>query len=174
CFVEGGDESESDRRWSPDGARIAFVRRPAESRDTPQGYFIEPDRAHPWAVWIVDVASQDAHEIWHSSTSLQGSFPYMADDTGGGRLNWAAGNRLVIASEEDGWQHLYSLPASGGAPKLPTPGNCEVEQWSFAAERSVVLFNANCDDIDRRHLSIVDVALGTPRALTGGPGIEWS
>jgi len=35
---------------------------------------------------------------------------------------------LLIASEEDGWQHLYSLSVEGGAPHLLTPGNCEVEQ----------------------------------------------
>ena len=102
-------DTDSDPTWSLDGKRIAFVRRPAEPRDTPQGYFIEPDRPHPWSIWVADVATTTAHEIWHSSTSPQGSFPYMADDTGGGVLNWAADNQLVIASEEDGWQHLYEL-----------------------------------------------------------------
>ncbi len=38
--------------WSLDGKRIAFVRRPAQPRDTPEGYFIEPDRPHPWAIWV--------------------------------------------------------------------------------------------------------------------------
>ena len=81
-------DSDSDPTWSLDGKRVAFVRRPAEPRDTPQGYFIEPDRPHPWSIWIADIASTTAREIWHSSTSPQGSFPYMADDTGGGVLNW--------------------------------------------------------------------------------------
>ena len=99
----------------------------------------------------------------------------MAGDTGGGVLNWAANNRLVIASEQDGWQHLYSLAADGrGSPQVLTPGNCEVEQWSFAAQRSVVLFNSNCGDIDRRHLWIADTTTGNPRPLTRGDSIEWS
>ena len=72
-------------------------------------------------------------------------------------INWAADNQLVIASEEDGWQHLYALSADGGKPKLLTPGDCEVEQWSFTPGEKTVLFNSNCNDIDRRHLWSVDV-----------------
>jgi dipeptidyl aminopeptidase/acylaminoacyl peptidase len=174
-FLSPSVDSDCDPQWSLDGTRVAFVRRPAETRDTPQGYFLEPDRPHPWAVWVADIATGKSREIWHSSASPQGSFPYMADDTGGGVLNWAANNRLVIASEEDGWQHLLSLAADGTAsPQLLTPGSCEVEQWSFAAHRSVVLFNSNCDDIDRRHLWIVDTAAANPRPLTRGDSIEWS
>jgi dipeptidyl aminopeptidase/acylaminoacyl peptidase len=167
-------DTDSDPTWSVDGKRIAFVRRPAEPRDTPQGYFIEPDRLHPWAVWIAGSAATTAHEIWHSSTTPQGSFPYMADDTGGGVLNWAADDRLVVASEDDGWLHLYSLSASGGTPQLMTPGNCEVEQWSFSPDRKKVMFNSNCGDIDRRHLWLVDVAGGQPSELQHAQGIEWS
>jgi dipeptidyl aminopeptidase/acylaminoacyl peptidase len=157
-FLSPSVDSDSNFVWSLDGKRIAFVRRPAEPRDTPQGYFIAPDKPHPWAIWVADIATRNAKEIWHSSATPQGSFPFMAEDTGGGVLNWAADNQLVIASEEDGWQHLYTLSAAGGAPKLLTPGNCEVEQWSFTPDKKTVLFNSNCNDIDRRHLWSVDVS----------------
>jgi dipeptidyl aminopeptidase/acylaminoacyl peptidase len=173
-FLDPSVDSDSDPVWSLDGKRIGFVRRPAEPRDTPQGYFIEPDRPHPWAVWVADAGAGQAHEIWHSSASMQGSFPRMADETGGGALNWAADNRLVIASEEDGWLHLYDLPVDGGAPQLLTPGDCEVEHWSFAPDRRTLIFNSNCGDIDRRHLWIAGVAGGHPAQRTHGEGIEWS
>ena len=58
-FLAPSVDNDSDPQWSLDGKRIAFVRRPAEPRDTPQGYFIEPDRPHPWAIWVAEVGSAD-------------------------------------------------------------------------------------------------------------------
>jgi dipeptidyl aminopeptidase/acylaminoacyl peptidase len=176
-FVAPSVDSDGIPAWSLDGKRIAFVRRPAEARDAPQGFFIAPDKPHPWAIWIADAATGAAKEIWHSSAVPQGSFPYMAEDTGGGVINWAADNKLVIASEEDGWQHVYALSAEGGAPKLLTPGNCEVEQWSFTPDKKTILFNSNCGDVDRRHIWKASVDGKTLRQQTFGEathGIEWS
>jgi dipeptidyl aminopeptidase/acylaminoacyl peptidase len=173
-FVAPSVDSDGDPVWSLDGKRIAFVRRPAEARDTPQGYFIAPDKPHPWAIWVADVSTGSAKEIWHSTAAPQGSFPYMAEETGGGVINWAADNQLVIASEEDGWQHLYALSAGGGTPKLLTPGNCEVEQWSFSPDKKTVLFNSNCSDVDRRHLWRVNTSGGGVGRVTTGEGLEWS
>jgi dipeptidyl aminopeptidase/acylaminoacyl peptidase len=173
-FMAPSVDSDGDPVWSLDGKRIAFVRRPAETRDTPQGFFIAPDKPHPWAIWVADASTGTAKEIWHSSVAPQGSFPYMADDTGGGVINWAAENRLIIASEEDGWQHLYALSADGGTAKLLTPGNCEVEQWSFTPDKKTILFNSNCNDVDRRHLWRVNASGGEVGQLTSGEGVEWN
>jgi dipeptidyl aminopeptidase/acylaminoacyl peptidase len=173
-FIAPSVDNDADPVWSQDGNRIAFVRRPAQPRDAPQGLFIEPDKPHPWAIWIADATTRKAREIWHSSSLPQGSFPHMADDTGGGVIQWAADNRLVMASEEDGWQHLYALSADGGTPQLLTAGNCEVEQWSLSPDRKTVAFNSNCGDVDRRHLWTVGVDGGATRPLTRGQGNEWS
>jgi dipeptidyl aminopeptidase/acylaminoacyl peptidase len=178
-FLAPSVDTDSDAVWSLDGKRIAFVRRPAETRDTPAGYFLQPDKAHPWAIWVAEVSSGGARGIWHSSISPEGSYPFMAKDTGGGVMRWAADNRLLIASEQDGWQHLYALSADGGAPQLLTPGDCEVEQWSLTPDKKTVLFNSNCGDIDRRHIWRVGLDRGQPQPVTTpkgmtNPGIEWS
>jgi dipeptidyl aminopeptidase/acylaminoacyl peptidase len=173
-FLAPTVDSDSTPEWSNDGTHLAFIRRPAVPRDKPEGYFIEPDRPHPWAIWAADSKTWSAKQVWHSGKELQDSFPYMAEDTGGGVIHWAAENSIVFASEQDGWQHLYLIATSGGTPKLLTPGQCEVEQWSFTRDGKTVLFNSNCDDIDRRHLSSVDVSGGAPAQLSSGQGIEWS
>ena len=115
-FVAPTVDSDSNAEWSRDGKQIAFVRRPAVPRDTPEGYFIEPDRPHPWAIWVADSAGSNGKEIWHSGKERQDSFPYMAVDTGGGVIHWAANNAIVFASEQDGWQHLY-VTTDGAAPE---------------------------------------------------------
>jgi Tol biopolymer transport system component len=181
-YLSPSVDSDQIPRWSPDGKFIAFIRRPAAQRDKPEGFFIAPDVAEPWAIWIADVSSASAREIWQSGKEPNDSFPDMAQDTGGGVLNWAADGRLIIASTKDGWQHLYSLSVEGKEKKIPTlltPGNCEVEQWSFAPDKQTIVFNSNCgsseQDIDRRHLSRVDITGGSePVRITTGEGIEWS
>lgn len=172
-FLQPSVDSDSDPVWSLDGKQVAFVWQPAVTRDSPDGYFIQPDRPHPWSIWVADGETGVARQIWQSKDTLPGSYPYMAGDTGGGVLNWAAGNRIVFASEEDGWQHLYAIAATGGAATLLTPGTCEVEQWTFSSDKSSVVFNSNCGDVDRRHLSSVEVAGGEVKRLTSGEGIEW-
>jgi dipeptidyl aminopeptidase/acylaminoacyl peptidase len=172
-FLVPSVDTDSDPVWSLDGKRIAFVRRPAEPRDTPSGYFLQPDKPHAWGIWVVDASAGSAREIWHSSASPDGSYPFMAKDTGGGVIRWAAENRLLITSEEDGWQHLYSLSAEGGNPRLLTPGNCEVEQWSLTPDRKTVLFNSNCGDVERRHLWTVSVSGEHPGQITRAGDNEW-
>jgi dipeptidyl aminopeptidase/acylaminoacyl peptidase len=181
-FLAPSVDSDSDPVWSLDGKRVAFVRQPAVPRDTPEGYFVRPDRAHPWAIWVAEASTGDGHEIWNGGTAASASYPYMAQDTGGGVLNWVADDKLVFASEADGWQHLYSISAEGGAAKLLTPGKCEAEQWSFSPDKRSILFNSNCAgsysaDVDRRHLWGVKILGEGLEQITGGQqegGIEWS
>lgn len=178
-FLAPSVDSDSTPRWSLDGKTIAFIRRPAKTRDHPEGFFIAPDVPEPWAIWIADVSNTSTREIWHSGKESADSFPEMAEDTGGGVINWAADGRLLVASAKDGWQHLYSLSADGKNFTPLTPGNCEVEEWSFSPDKKTVFFNSNCgggkEDIDRRHIFSVGVeGGGLPVSVTSGEGIEWS
>ncbi|MGB2626553.1 MAG: prolyl oligopeptidase family serine peptidase [Candidatus Acidiferrum sp.] len=174
-FLAPSVDSDGDPAWSVDGSHVAFVRMPAVPRDTPEGYFVQPDRPHPWAIWVVDAETGAGREVWKSGEAIEASYPYMAqEETGGGVVSWGADNTLVFASEQDGWQHLYGISADGGPARLLTPGNCEVEQWSFNRDRTEILFNSNCKDIDRRHIwSLKLNGSGAPQQLTEGSGIEW-
>jgi dipeptidyl aminopeptidase/acylaminoacyl peptidase len=124
----------------------------------------------PWAVLVADFPAGAAREVWRSGRGLNDSMPPAGEDV----LQWAAGDRLVFASEQDGWMHLYTVPASGGRPELLTPGQCEVEHVTYTPDRRTVVFSSNCGDIDRRHLWFVNASGGSPHALTQGEKIEWS
>ena len=89
------------------------------------------------------------------------------------QLFWGADDRIVFAWERDGWLHLYSVEASGGAATLLTPGEFEIENASLNPDRSSVVYSSNQGDIDRRHLWRVPVGEAKPVALTGGEGIEY-
>jgi len=160
-------DRDSSPRWSPDGRRLAFVRQPARGM---QPRPLSQDLPDPWAIMLVGAAGGPARELWRSEATLAGSLPRLA---GPNLLQWAAGESLVFASEQDGWMHLYTLPAAGGAPRLLTPGACEVEDVTLTRDRREVIYSSNCDDIDRRHLWRVAVAGGKPAAITTGEKIEW-
>src|SRR5262245_14000825 len=161
-------DRDSAPRWSLDGRRIAFTRQPARGNQ-PRAIFQEqPD---PWAILVADFATGEAREVWRSGDTLNDSYPRAA---GAYVLNWAAGDRLVFASEMDGWMRLYSISANGGEAKPLTPGQCEVETLSFTSDRRAITYSSNCGDIDRRHISQVGVdGAEKPESFTEGESIEW-
>jgi dipeptidyl aminopeptidase/acylaminoacyl peptidase len=160
-------DRDSMPRWSPDGKLVAFVRQPGRERGLP----LIPDRAHPWSIWVGDPNTGAGHEIWHSGSGMNDSLPEYTEDVS---FIFATANRIVFASEQDGWNHLYSISASGGAPTLLTPGQFEVEDVALSADRRSILYSSNRDDVDRRHLWRVPIAGGTPQALTRGQTMEWT
>jgi dipeptidyl aminopeptidase/acylaminoacyl peptidase len=109
--------------------------------------------------------------VWHSGHQANDSFPYLTAD---GSFSFPSNDRIVFTSEQDGWNHLYAVPASGGAARLLTPGLFEVEDVSLSADRKSVLYSSNQDDVDRRHLWRVPIESGKPEAITKGETIEWS
>lgn len=157
-------------QWSPDGRKIAFIRTPGSGG--------EPDsilaRKHaPWSIWTADIATGRSEKLWEAPKTLAGSFP---STDGGANLNWAAGDRIVFVSYQDGWPHLYSIPATGGRPLLLTPGNFMVEQIKLNDDKKTIFFSANTgtdkQDIDRRHLAKVSADKADMQLITSGNGIE--
>ena len=154
--------------WSPDGARVAFIRTPTTSRRPSFGAI----RAEsPWSIMIADVATGAGHEIWKAKEGPGSAFRRIVSD---GQLMWAQGDRIVFPWERDGWTHLYTVSTSGGEAALLTPGAFEVEHVSMTPDRASVLYSSNQNDIDRRHIWRVSVSGGKPAAVTSGTGIEWS
>ena len=159
-------------RWSPDGTRLVFVRRPGAGGPplSPLGQYPQP-----WSLWIGEASTGQAHSLWKSPETLRGSVP---STHGGYNLHWAAGGRIVFLSYLDGWPHLYSVSEMGGEPLLLTPGNYMAEHITLGTDGRTLLFTANMgntpDDLERRHVVRVPVDRASPDVLTPGTGLEWS
>ena len=160
--------------WSPDGTRLAFTRQPGKG-GVPEPLLTRTP--HPWAIWTADAASGAGQQVWKSPDTLDGSYPDPGLG-GGANLLWGANGQLAFVASLDGWNHLYSLQASGGAPVLLTPGPFMVENGSLSRDGLGVVYDANtggaAGDGDRRHLFRVPLAGGAPVSLSAGAGLEWS
>ena len=159
-------DRDSMPRWSADGKQIAFVRIHGLEERLP----LLQIRPNPWAIYVADASSGEAHAIWHSSEEQNGSLPNLTEN----KSFHFVGNRILFASEQDGWNHLYSIAASGGAAALLTPGEFEVEDVTVSRDAHSVIYSSNQGDIDRRHLWRVRVDGGKPEPLSKGPTMEWT
>jgi dipeptidyl aminopeptidase/acylaminoacyl peptidase len=163
-------------RWSPDGSQLAFVRLVGKKMKQP----LIPQSPLPWSIFVYsvagDAANDSAREIWKSGPALDDSLPELTED---GSFKYAAGNRIVFSSEQDGWNHLYSVATSGGTATLLTPGQFETEDVALSANKSSIVYSSNQNDmdpldVDRRHLWRVSVEGGKPLAVTRGATMEWT
>jgi dipeptidyl aminopeptidase/acylaminoacyl peptidase len=170
-YLAPSTSQDGSPRWSPDGASLAFVRRPTGG--FPWWSLLE-EQPVPWSIWVADGAAGPARRVWASGGSLAESYPEVAGEA---NLTWA-GDRLVFLSESDNWQHLYSVPAAGGAALLLTPGAYMVEHVALGGDGRSILYDANTGadphDGERRHVFRVPADRPAPVPLTGGETLEWT
>jgi dipeptidyl aminopeptidase/acylaminoacyl peptidase len=185
-YLDPSTDGDSSPVWSPDSARIAFLRVPP---DKETDLFGPHRRSFPWSIRVVEAATGKGHEVWRAAEGMGSAYRETASED---QLHWAAGDRIVFPWEHDGWLHLYAVSAQAGAASAPTgtptavalpptaaaltPGEFEVEHVSLSADRKTLVFDSNQSDIDRRH--VWRIAFAADRSnhaaeqVTSGAGIE--
>jgi hypothetical protein len=108
--------------WAPDGARLACLRVPAKHDEVGIG----PHRSgEPWSIRVATLADDaPSIEAYRAPWGAGSVFHALISDT---QLFWTPGDRLVFPAENDGWLHLYAVPATGGVAQPLTPGELEIE-----------------------------------------------
>ncbi|MBM3810274.1 MAG: S9 family peptidase [Acidimicrobiia bacterium] len=166
-YLDPSLDRDSNPVFSPDGKQIAFLRVAA----TAQISLFGPKRtADPWSIRVADTATAKGKQIWSAEPGRGSVFHAVTAEN---QILWSADGNLVFPWERDGWLHLYSVPPEGGGARLLTHGEFEVEHVSLSPDGKEILYSANSDDIDRRHLFRVPAAGGPVTPLTSGKGIEW-
>jgi len=145
--------------FSPDGRRIAFIRALSPPADA------APDSGPYWSIRVVDLATGEARALWSAPAGRGGRFA----GTRSRNLFWSRSGLILFPWERTGWLHVYALDARGGGePRALTSGAFEVETFLIDRARDALLFAANADHIDRRHVWRLPLRDGVPVRLGFG------
>ena len=166
-WIDPSTSSDETPAWSPDGGKIAFVRRPAERK---AGVFGARCAGTPWSIRVAELATGKTVEVFRSAEGRGSVFqPVFSGDS----LVWTSAGLLVFPWEQSGWKQLYGIRREGGPPQRLTQGSFEVEYLTAAPDGKSMIAATNQDDIERRHLWRITPG-GSPVRLTPGNGIEWA
>ncbi|MEJ2585193.1 MAG: DPP IV N-terminal domain-containing protein, partial [Robiginitalea sp.] len=149
--------------WSPDGARIAFLRRPGRSKDELRNL----TGGNPFEIMVGDVQSGKATSIWKSPGDDGGFAQYYPNEP----LRWT-GNHILFYSEHEGWNHIYAIRPDGDGLRDLTPGSCLTENSSLSPDGKFLYSSSNCADTNRRHIWQTNIETGRSEQITGPRGIQ--
>ncbi|HEY0625849.1 MAG TPA: prolyl oligopeptidase family serine peptidase [Allosphingosinicella sp.] len=161
-YLDPGLGYSAEPIFSPDGRQVAFVR----YFDPPAG---AAERSGPyWSIHVADAATGAARRLWSAPAGLGAR--YMG--TRSRNLFWSAAGEIVFPWERSGWLHPYAIDAlRGGTPRELTPGAFEVETYLLTPDGRSLVYAANADDLNRRHIWRRPLNGGVPERLTSGDGI---
>ncbi len=157
---------DSSPAFSPDGARIAFIRVLAEKA---RSEFFSQRSGRPWSIWTADVKTGQGRRAWIADAGLGSAFHPTSSAT---NLFWTNHDDLVFPWEKSGWLHLYAVPWQGGTAHALTVGKFEVTHVVFSQDRKRLVYSSNQDDTDRMHIWTVDAEHGSAVRAAQSHAIE--
>lgn len=186
------DASYRSPRWSPDGTRIAYMKR-AAGRTQLYVYYIQSGRQA-----LLGTFEESPNDLVWSPNGTMLAFS-MAVKAQGERLvappkppegaQWAKAPRVIDRAQyrtngsgfvDLAYDHIFAMPADGGTARQLTTGEFNHGgSLSFTPDGEQILFSANRNEgweLQSREADIfsVSVASGEVKQLTDAPGIEAS
>jgi dipeptidyl aminopeptidase/acylaminoacyl peptidase len=129
---------------------------------------------------VVDIAGGEP-KVLHED--IEEKFWSITGDAGGGAQPSPDGKWIAFLSDQDGWDHIYVMPAAGGTAVQITKGKFEAWRPAWSPDSTQIAFDANLpDEYGTRHLYVAtlngDPAHAKVTAITGGRGTniapQWS
>lgn len=162
-WITPGVDRDSSPSWSADGTKIAFLRRAGLQYRSAEFGFRGRGPAD-FAIWVADAMKGTAQEVWRfpQEEPLYYSFR---------NFKLTADDRILFTAEHDNWNHVFSMPITGGEPVDLTPGEGFVEQMGLSSDEKTLFFSSNLADIHGRHIWKVPTAGGKAVQLTKGATI---
>jgi dipeptidyl aminopeptidase/acylaminoacyl peptidase len=117
-----------------------------------------------WLI-VVDLPSLAKREVAHVHDDA------WIDGPLAGTAGWLPGTETVYyGSEETGYAHLYTVPATGGPARALTSGKWEVQDVDVAPDGRTIYLHTNEGDFGQVHFYAVDVASGRRTRVTSAEG----
>ncbi|WP_114952392.1 S9 family peptidase [Sphingosinicella terrae] len=149
---------------SPDGTRVAFIRSVAPPPAA------APDSGPYWSLRVVDLATGAGRILWSAPAGAGARY----SGTRSRNLFWSRDGLILFPWERTGWLHVYAIDAEqGGEPRPLTRGAFEVETFLLDQGRSLLLYSANADHIDRRAVWSRPLRGGAPARLGDGDDMHF-
>lgn len=143
--------------WSHDNQHLAFVRRLNNNTDEFGRHTFDS-----FSVFVVDTNDKEPpREVYRDF-----SIGWPTAGAGDKPLVWGDASHLIIPSESTGWLHLISVNINNSVKIDLTPGVCENQDW--IVDRNSLFVTHNCDDIDSRGISMINITSGERKNIVKG------
>ncbi len=145
-WISPSVDRDSDPVWSADGTKIVFQRRPGlQYGAAPFRRFWGRGSVTNVAFWLANAETGEAKEIWQFPKDKPQFYTLR-------NFQVTANDRIIFTAEHDNWNHVFSMPLSGGDPVDITPGEAFVEHLGLSSDGKTLFFSSNLADIHGRHI----------------------